>query len=163
MAVPEKMLGSFQMETSEGFDEFMYELGVNVFTRWLVIDWPNIARGKLNNFLSSPSLCSRRQEDCEQPLPPARDQDGRRPDVYWHIHQVDLLEKKENTTKVTITRPYNHQFQEHKDQVPVGHSMGGVHCRWENHSDYHHYWGQLHHQGDFEDTIIIITFSLFLC
>ena len=39
MAVPEKMLGSFQMETSEGFDEFMYELGVNVFTRWLVIDW----------------------------------------------------------------------------------------------------------------------------
>ena len=33
MAVPEKMLGSFQMETSEGFDEFMYELGVNVFTR----------------------------------------------------------------------------------------------------------------------------------
>lgn len=38
MAVPEKMLGSFQMETSEGFDEFMYELGVNVFTRWLVID-----------------------------------------------------------------------------------------------------------------------------
>ena len=33
MAVPEKMLGSFQMETSEGFDGFMYELGVNVFTR----------------------------------------------------------------------------------------------------------------------------------
>ena len=33
MAVPEKMLGSFQMEASEGFDEFMYELGVNVFTR----------------------------------------------------------------------------------------------------------------------------------
>ena len=33
MAVPEKMLGSFQMENSEGFDEFMYELGVNVFTR----------------------------------------------------------------------------------------------------------------------------------
>merc|ERR1712217_202352 len=33
MAVPEKMLGSFQMETSEGFDEFMYELGVNMFTR----------------------------------------------------------------------------------------------------------------------------------
>ena len=33
MAVPEKMLGSFQMETSEGFDEFMYEMGVNMFTR----------------------------------------------------------------------------------------------------------------------------------
>ena len=33
MAVPEIMLGSFQMETSEGFDEFMYELGVNMFTR----------------------------------------------------------------------------------------------------------------------------------
>ena len=99
------------------------------------------------------------QEDCEQPLPPARDQDGRRPDVYWHIHQVDLLEKKMSTTKVTITRPFNQQFQEHKDQVPVGHSMGGVHCWWENHSDYHHYWGQLHHQG--EDTITIVTFSIF--
>ena len=34
MAVPEKMLGSFQMETSEGFDEFMYEMGVNMFTRF---------------------------------------------------------------------------------------------------------------------------------
>ena len=33
MAVPEMMLGSFQMETSEGFDEFMYEMGVNMFTR----------------------------------------------------------------------------------------------------------------------------------
>ena len=38
MAVPEMMLGSFQMETSEGFDEFMYELGVNMFTR-LVLGW----------------------------------------------------------------------------------------------------------------------------
>ena len=32
--MPEKMLGSFQMETSEGFDEFMYEMGVNMFTRY---------------------------------------------------------------------------------------------------------------------------------
>ena len=36
MAVPEMMLGSFQMETSEGFDEFMYELGVNMFTRLVI-------------------------------------------------------------------------------------------------------------------------------
>lgn len=33
MAVPQVMLGSFQMEESEGFDEFMYEMGVNIFTR----------------------------------------------------------------------------------------------------------------------------------
>merc|ERR1712058_74631 len=33
MALPDYMLGSFQMESSEGFDEFMYELGVNMFTR----------------------------------------------------------------------------------------------------------------------------------
>ena len=37
MAVPEMMLGSFQMETSEGFDEFMYEMGVNMFTRWMIM------------------------------------------------------------------------------------------------------------------------------
>ena len=37
MAVPEMMLGSFQMETSEGFDEFMYEMGVNMFTRLIII------------------------------------------------------------------------------------------------------------------------------
>ena len=37
MAVPEMMLGSFQMETSEGFDEFMYEMGVNMFTRLMII------------------------------------------------------------------------------------------------------------------------------
>ena len=37
MAVSEKMLGSFQMETSEGFDEFMYEMGVNMFTRLMIM------------------------------------------------------------------------------------------------------------------------------
>ena len=37
MAVPELMLGSFQMETSEGFDEFMYEMGVNMFTRSIIV------------------------------------------------------------------------------------------------------------------------------
>jgi hypothetical protein len=33
MALPDTMLGSFLMDTSEGFDEFMYEMGVNIFTR----------------------------------------------------------------------------------------------------------------------------------
>eukprot|EP00092_Neocalanus_flemingeri_P034971 GFUD01038054.1.p1 GENE.GFUD01038054.1~~GFUD01038054.1.p1 ORF type:complete len:157 (+),score=53.71 GFUD01038054.1:324-794(+) len=33
MALPDFMIGDFQMETSEGFDEFMYEMGVNIFTR----------------------------------------------------------------------------------------------------------------------------------
>ena len=37
MSVPEMMLGSFQMETSEGFDEFMYEMGVNMFTRLIIM------------------------------------------------------------------------------------------------------------------------------
>merc|ERR1712117_704733 len=31
--IPDIMVGDFQMETSEGFDEFMYEMGVNIFTR----------------------------------------------------------------------------------------------------------------------------------
>ena len=35
--MPELMLGSFQMETSEGFDEFMYEMGVNMFTRLIIM------------------------------------------------------------------------------------------------------------------------------
>ena len=33
MTLPATMIGDFQMESSEGFDEFMYEMGVNVFTR----------------------------------------------------------------------------------------------------------------------------------
>lgn len=33
MVLPDIMVGSFQMESSEGFDEFMYEMGVNIFTR----------------------------------------------------------------------------------------------------------------------------------
>jgi len=33
MVLPDIMIGSFQMESSEGFDEFMYEMGVNIFTR----------------------------------------------------------------------------------------------------------------------------------
>ena len=32
-AIPDFMIGDFQMETSEGFDDYMYELGVNIFTR----------------------------------------------------------------------------------------------------------------------------------
>ena len=31
--IPDIMVGDFQMESSEGFDELMYELGVNIFTR----------------------------------------------------------------------------------------------------------------------------------
>ena len=33
MALPACMIGDFQMETSEGFNDFMYELGVNFVTR----------------------------------------------------------------------------------------------------------------------------------
>ena len=33
MALPAVMLGDFQMETSEGFNDFMYELSVNIVTR----------------------------------------------------------------------------------------------------------------------------------
>ena len=32
-ALPEFMVGDFQMETSEGFNDFMYEMGVNFVTR----------------------------------------------------------------------------------------------------------------------------------
>ena len=31
--LPESMIGDFQMETSEGFNDYMYELGVNIVTR----------------------------------------------------------------------------------------------------------------------------------
>ena len=43
MAVPDMMLGSFQMETSEGFDEFMYEMGVNMFTRLMTRIWMSMS------------------------------------------------------------------------------------------------------------------------
>merc|ERR1712154_110499 len=33
MALPAVMIGDFQMETSEGFNDFMYELSVNILTR----------------------------------------------------------------------------------------------------------------------------------
>ena len=33
MALPALMIGDFQMETSEGFNDFMYELSVNILTR----------------------------------------------------------------------------------------------------------------------------------
>ena len=33
MALPAVMIGDFQMETSEGFNDFMYELSVNFATR----------------------------------------------------------------------------------------------------------------------------------
>ena len=33
MALPAIMIGDFQMETSEGFNDFMYELSVNIVTR----------------------------------------------------------------------------------------------------------------------------------
>ena len=34
--LPNYMLGEFQLETSQGFEDFMYELGVNWFTRKVV-------------------------------------------------------------------------------------------------------------------------------
>ena len=36
--LPEFMLGEFKMETSEGFEDFLYEIGVNWFTRKAELD-----------------------------------------------------------------------------------------------------------------------------
>ena len=33
------MLGEFKMETSEGFEDFLYEIGVNWFNRKAEMDW----------------------------------------------------------------------------------------------------------------------------
>ena len=35
--LPNYMLGEFQLETSQGFEDFMYEIGVNWFTRKVII------------------------------------------------------------------------------------------------------------------------------
>merc|ERR1712080_648432 len=41
MGLPQNMLGSFQLDSSEGFDELMYELGVNIVTRKIANNlWP---------------------------------------------------------------------------------------------------------------------------
>ena len=36
--LPDFMLGEFKMETSEGFEDFLYEIGVNWFTRKAELD-----------------------------------------------------------------------------------------------------------------------------
>ena len=36
--LPPYMLGKFQLETSKGFDDFMYEISVNWFTRKVYIE-----------------------------------------------------------------------------------------------------------------------------
>merc|ERR1711913_123104 len=49
--LPNYMLGDFQLETSEGFDDYMYEIGVNWFTRKIACAlYPtarNTQRGKI--------------------------------------------------------------------------------------------------------------------
>ena len=94
MAVPELMLGSFQMETSEGFDEFMYEMGVNMFTRLIIMMRIIMDNSVLALLLCIGlcmtfrivfffSYCHYNQEDSQQPLPTARDTyGGRRSDVH---------------------------------------------------------------------------------
>ena len=37
--LPHYMLGEFKMETSEGFEDFLYEIGVNWFNRKAEMDW----------------------------------------------------------------------------------------------------------------------------
>ena len=36
--LPEYMMGNFVLETSEGFNDYMYEIGVDWFTRKVVLD-----------------------------------------------------------------------------------------------------------------------------
>ena len=50
--LPSKIIGDFQRESSEGFDEFMYEIGVNMFTRTIeclsALMKPEISTATLN-------------------------------------------------------------------------------------------------------------------
>ena len=53
------MLGEFQLETSEGFEDFMYQLGVNWFTRKVVIKMSKPAKDLIDliNYLTLFSDC----------------------------------------------------------------------------------------------------------
>jgi hypothetical protein len=37
--LPAHMLGTYQLTTSEGFNDFMYEVGVNWFTRQVTLSY----------------------------------------------------------------------------------------------------------------------------
>ena len=45
------MLGDFQLETSKGFDNYMYEIGVNWFTRKVSWDRTTFSRATSSYFL----------------------------------------------------------------------------------------------------------------
>ena len=44
------MLGEFKMETSEGFEDFLYEIGINWFNRKVELDDRGIANFFLLNY-----------------------------------------------------------------------------------------------------------------
>merc|ERR1712045_90658 len=47
--LPEYMLGDFQLETSEGFSDYMYEIGVNWFTRTIACTLYPTARNSITS------------------------------------------------------------------------------------------------------------------
>merc|ERR1712045_941577 len=47
--LPEYMLGDFQLETSEGFEDYMYEIGVNWFTRKIACTLYPTARNSITS------------------------------------------------------------------------------------------------------------------
>ena len=54
--LPEFMLGEFKMETSEGFEDFLYEIGINWFNRKAELDdWGEMIY-LLNNYVFVDSL-----------------------------------------------------------------------------------------------------------
>ena len=51
--LPPYMLGKFQLETSKGFDDFMYEINVNWFTRKVRLDSTEVSCPKWPDFLKT--------------------------------------------------------------------------------------------------------------
>ena len=79
--LPANMLGKYQLETSEGFSDFMSEIGVNWFTRQVTL------------YLISPQCIVTKKTDCLCALPDSYEQEpGRGHRGHRHLlHlQVDL-------------------------------------------------------------------------
>merc|ERR1712241_1185855 len=126
--LPNYMLGDFQLETSEGFDDYMYEIGVNWFTRKIACALYPTARnsitadGKIKINTWSTFKSSEITFELNKPFPETT-ADGREVTTTAHLYGNKIVKDQTNTADRKLDSIETREFTPDGKYMTLIHTM----------------------------------------
>merc|ERR1711997_66061 len=126
--LPNYMLGDFQLETSEGFEDYMYEIGVNWFTRKIACTlYPTAtntitADGKIQINTASTFKSSELIFELNKPFPETT-ADGREVTTTAHLYGNRLVKDQQNLSDRKLDSIETREFTTDGQYMTLIHTM----------------------------------------